>query len=77
MAQTSLTVEKREQMGKGHTGRLRRSGRIPGILYGDGKEPVALVRLRLARALLGAAEANAVAPCPHRTASGSRSRASR
>ena len=32
-----------------------------GLDVGRGKEPVALVRLRLARALLGAAEANAVA----------------
>jgi hypothetical protein len=32
-----------------------------GLDAGRGKEPVALVRLRLARALLGAAEANAVA----------------
>jgi hypothetical protein len=32
-----------------------------GLDAGRGKEPVALVRLRLARALLGAAEASAVA----------------
>jgi hypothetical protein len=35
-----------------------------GLDVGRGKEPVALARLRLARALLGAAEANAASPPP-------------
>ena len=38
----TLKVEKREDRGKGPAGRLRRSGKIPGVLYGDGKESVAL-----------------------------------
>lgn len=42
MAEMSLVVEKREQRGKGPAGRLRRTGRIPGILYGDGKDAIAL-----------------------------------
>ena len=42
MANTTLLVEKREAVGKNAATRIRHSGKIPGILYGDGKEPVAL-----------------------------------
>ena len=42
MGQLTLEVEKREESGKGVARRIRREGRIPGVLYGDGKEPVAL-----------------------------------
>ncbi len=34
-----LTAEFRDDMGKGASRRLRRSGRIPAILYGGGQEP--------------------------------------
>ena len=42
MAAMSLTVEKREGFGKGPAKRLRRAGKVPAILYGEGKEPVPL-----------------------------------
>lgn len=37
-----VDVERREAAGKNVARRLRRSGRIPAILYGTGKEPVSL-----------------------------------
>lgn len=43
MADMVLSVDKRELKGKGHNGRARRSGKVPGILYGDEREPVMLV----------------------------------
>ena len=43
MAEQTLTVERRELFGKNNAGRIRRGGKIPGILYGDGKDPVPLV----------------------------------
>ena len=42
MAALSLTVEKREEFGKGPAKRLRKAGKVPAILYGEGKEPVPL-----------------------------------
>lgn len=42
MAEQTMKVERRELFGKNNAGRLRRGGKVPGILYGDGKEPVAL-----------------------------------
>ncbi len=37
-----LNVEKRELLGSANARRLRRSGKIPAVLYGHGKESVAL-----------------------------------
>jgi len=37
-----LSVERREALGKGAVGRLRRSGLVPAVLYGGGHAPVAL-----------------------------------
>jgi large subunit ribosomal protein L25 len=53
---TKLTVRKREQLGSREARRLRRTGVIPGVLYGRG-EPVAICveERELRRALTGAA----------------------
>ncbi len=40
MGQIAITVERREEAGKGIVGRLRRSGWVPGILYGEKRAPV-------------------------------------
>jgi large subunit ribosomal protein L25 len=40
--QVTLKAEPRTELGKGPTGRLRRTGRVPGILYGYQVEPTAL-----------------------------------
>jgi large subunit ribosomal protein L25 len=40
--ETTLTADIREETGKGAGRRLRASGRVPGILYGQGMEPVKL-----------------------------------
>ena len=37
-----LTAEPRTGAGKGASRRLRRTGKVPGILYGTGKEPVSI-----------------------------------
>jgi len=42
MEQKSLTFSVRKESGKGPAGRLRRSGKIPSIVYGR-KEPIAIV----------------------------------
>jgi large subunit ribosomal protein L25 len=50
---TTLSAELRTSAGKGAARATRRSGRVPGIIYGDNKEPV-LIRLEpreLSRAL--------------------------
>ncbi len=39
MNQFELVAEKREDVGKGASRRLRREGRLPGIVYGADKEP--------------------------------------
>lgn len=50
---TVLTVEKRDQLGKEAVNRLRREGRIPAVVYGGGKPPVAItVEERVIRDLL-------------------------
>jgi large subunit ribosomal protein L25 len=36
----SLSAEPRGSLGKGASRAMRRAGRVPGIIYGDGKEPV-------------------------------------
>jgi large subunit ribosomal protein L25 len=40
MEQFEIAAEARELKGKGASRRLRRTGYIPGIVYGAGKEPV-------------------------------------
>ncbi len=37
-----VLVERREETGKEEVGRLRRTGRIPAVLYGGGKPPIAI-----------------------------------
>ncbi len=39
---TTLTAEARGRVGKGAARATRRAGRVPGIIYGDGKDPVAI-----------------------------------
>jgi large subunit ribosomal protein L25 len=50
---TTLSAEPRERAGKGPTRAARRMGRVPGIIYGDNKEPVliSLEPRELSRAL--------------------------
>ena len=61
----SLAAELRERAGKGAARATRRAGRVPGIIYGDGKEPVAisLEPRELARAVNRAAFLLDVAKC--------------
>lgn len=40
MNEFELVAEKREDVGKGASRRLRRDGKLPGIVYGTDKEPV-------------------------------------
>lgn len=42
MSETALVVEVREAIGKGAVRKLRVAGRMPAILYGQGKESIAL-----------------------------------
>lgn len=42
MQNFELTAELRTGAGKGASRRLRRTGKVPGILYGTGKEPVSI-----------------------------------
>ena len=42
MANITLAVERREDLGKGAARKLRRSGYIPGVVYGPGKDTVAV-----------------------------------
>jgi large subunit ribosomal protein L25 len=60
--ETKLQAEKRDETGKGVARRLRADGRVPGVLYGQGVEPVALsVDAReMFHILHGAAGANAL-----------------
>ena len=39
MAEIRLTAQARTDFGKGASRRLRRAGRVPAVLYGDGQEP--------------------------------------
>jgi len=43
MAEQELTVETRAVLGKEESGRLRRSGKVPGVVYGPGSEPKTIV----------------------------------
>jgi large subunit ribosomal protein L25 len=56
-ARTKLVVTARETLGSRETRRLRKGGRIPGVLYGGGGEPVAIsiAERELRRALTGSA----------------------
>lgn len=58
--QVSLKAEVRTQLGKGPTNRLRKTGKVPGILYGYQVEPasVAVDALELYHALHGPAGTN-------------------
>jgi large subunit ribosomal protein L25 len=38
----SLSAEPRTSLGKGAARAMRRAGRVPGIIYGDGKDPMAI-----------------------------------
>jgi len=40
MEQFELNAEPRDNVGKGASRRLRRTGKVPGIVYGTGKDPV-------------------------------------
>jgi large subunit ribosomal protein L25 len=42
MAEINLEVSAREERGKGAAGRLRRAGKVPAVLYGGDREPVAI-----------------------------------
>ncbi|HEX6600231.1 MAG TPA: 50S ribosomal protein L25/general stress protein Ctc [Gemmatimonadaceae bacterium] len=42
MASASLSAESRSETGKGVARKLRASGRVPGVIYGHGREPQAL-----------------------------------
>lgn len=42
MSETNLAVELRSERGKGFARRLRRTGRIPGVVYGQGKDCVSI-----------------------------------
>ncbi|MGV6815793.1 MAG: 50S ribosomal protein L25/general stress protein Ctc [Thiotrichales bacterium] len=42
MSDYTLTAEKRSEQGKGASRRLRHAGKLPGIIYGGGKEPMAI-----------------------------------
>lgn len=42
MAEVTLEVSRREKTGKGIAGKLRREGKIPAVVYGGHREPVAI-----------------------------------
>ena len=42
MAETKLQAQVREGAGKGAARKLRASGRVPGVLYGQGRDPVSI-----------------------------------
>ena len=42
MSDKTVVVEPREETGKGANGRLRKSGSIPAVVYGAGREAVAI-----------------------------------
>ncbi len=42
MAELSLRAAKREETGKGAARKIRQEGRIPAVMYGHGREPLAL-----------------------------------
>ncbi len=54
MSTITLTAEKRDDLGKGASRRLRHENKLPGIVYGGGQEPVSITLLQkdIQRALL-------------------------
>ena len=42
MASATLSAESRTETGKGVARKLRAAGRVPGVVYGHGREPQAL-----------------------------------
>lgn len=61
MAQIALKGERRSELGKQVTKRLRRSGLLPGVIYGVGEEPVPVaVKARDMQSLLHTAGRNAI-----------------
>jgi len=42
VAEVSIALERREGTGKSFNRKLREQGRVPGVVYGSGKEPVAV-----------------------------------
>ncbi|MDJ0892206.1 MAG: 50S ribosomal protein L25, partial [Gammaproteobacteria bacterium] len=53
MSEFDLVAESREDVGKGASRRLRRAGKVPGIVYGAGKNPamIALIHTDLEKNL--------------------------
>jgi len=43
MAERELWLEPRTETGKEYAGKIRRQGKVPGVLYGPGKEPKAVL----------------------------------
>src|SRR5262249_20197439 len=61
MQQIELEVEVRERVGKGPARTIRRAGRIPGVLYGQGKAtPLSLNPRDLSKILHSASGGNAL-----------------
>jgi large subunit ribosomal protein L25 len=62
MAHEQLTAHIRTELGNGPTGRLRRTGRVPGILYQKGSDSIALSfdGRELRRALAGTGKTNVI-----------------
>lgn len=60
MADTMLTAERRDALGKGGAGRVRRDGRVPAVVYGLGGEsvPVSVGARELSRLLAGPSGVN-------------------
>lgn len=57
-----ITVEKRDSLGKGDVGRLRREGRIPAVVYGGGKSslPISVDEKSIRELLKGASGGNTI-----------------
>lgn len=55
MQQKTMSIELREKVGKGIARKLRAAGRVPGVVYGKGVEPVAVSvnERELAAAIVG------------------------
>ena len=60
MADVTLTAERRTEAGKGPSGRVRRDGQVPAVVYGLGEDSVAVAvsARELAHILSGASGAN-------------------
>lgn len=60
MEQRVLTIEPREELGKGPSRRLRGKGRVPAVIYGKGIDPIAVSvdRKELSAAVAGAGGQN-------------------